>query len=354
MFHVTADDLKSFCLELLACCEVRADVAHHVATGLAQASLRGVDSHGVRLLPHYIRALESGRLNPQPAYCFNRTSPSTGTLDGDNTFGHAAGAEGMSRAIELAQENGMGSVAVSNSSHFGAAAYFSLMAAQEGMVGFSFTHADSLMLSYNGTRPYFGTNPISFAAPCLDDEPLCLDMATTTVTWNKMLKVSAEGQPIPEGWGVDGQGTDTTDPDAFAALHPIGGYKGFGLSMMVDVLCSLLTGMPFGRHISRMYGDPMENNRHLGHFFMALRVDCFAPAGEFQRRMGDMMDEVRSEPPHNSAEGVQVPGDPERRVAEIRRRTGIPVSEPELAALREVAQKYELDFPAGLPENQLR
>ena len=352
MYRVAAADLQRFCLDLLTHREVRSDVAHHVATGLVQASLRGVDSHGVRLLPHYLRALEAGRLNPQPAYCFNQTSPSTGTLDGDHTFGHAAGAEGMNRAVKLAQENGMGSIAVSNSSHFGAAAYFSLMAAHQGMVGLSFTHADSLMLSYDGTRPYFGTNPISFAAPCLDDDPLCLDMATTTVTWNKMLQVSAEGQNIPQGWGVDGQGVDTTDPKAFAALHPIGGYKGFGLGMMVEVFCSLLTGMPFGRQICRMYGDPLENKRYLGHFFMALRVDCFAPAGEFQRRMGEMMAEVRSEPSNNSPEGVQVPGDPERRVAEIRGRTGIPVSEQELAALREVAQKYELDFPAALPENQ--
>lgn len=125
--------------------------------GLVQASVRGVDSHGVRLLPHYLKAVKAGRLNPEPAYRFESSGPGVGRLDGDHTFGHAAGAEGMRHAMELAHDAGMGTVAVYNSSHFGAAAYFALMAADEAMIGFSFTHADSLLLSYGGRRTFVPT-----------------------------------------------------------------------------------------------------------------------------------------------------------------------------------------------------
>ena len=163
--RIPAEALKGLCLELLSCNGVRSDVAYHVAEGLVQASVRGVDSHGVRLLPHYLRALDAGRLNPSPEYHFEHTAASTGRLDGDHTFGHAAGAAGMEHAIELARENGIGAVTVYNSSHFGAAAYFSLMAAQQSMIGISSTHADALMLSHGGKRPFFG----GYVNRCVND-----------------------------------------------------------------------------------------------------------------------------------------------------------------------------------------
>ena len=338
--------LEQFCFQVLERCGVNSDVGHHVAKGLSQASLRGVDSHGIRLLPHYVKALEAGRLNPDPAFQFEETSASTGTLDGNHTFGHAAGAQGMRHAIELARQSGMGAVAVRNSSHFGAAAYFSLMAPEEDMIGISFTHADSLMLTHRGKRPYIGTNPICFAAPCLDEEPFCLDMATTTVTWNRLLRSAEEGQSIPIGWGVDQDGNDTQDPASIKALYAIGGYKGFGLGMMVDVLCGLLTGMPFGRGISRMYADPLEHKRYLGHFFMALRIDRFVPACEFKTRMQEMMDELRGEPPLDAGVPIQVAGDPEKKAAKNRQAHGVPLSEAESESLRSLGQQYEVEFPA--------
>ena len=351
MAEIHAEDLQHFCRELLVFWGVRSDVARHVAEGLVQASLRGVDSHGVRLLPHYVRALEAGRLNPNPSYRFERSAAATGRLDGDHTFGHAAGAEGMGRAIELAHESGIGAVTVYNSSHFGTAAYFALMAAKQNMIGLSFTHADSLMLSFGGTRAFFGTNPICFAAPCLDEEPFCLDMATTAVTWNIVLRVSSDGGNIPEGWGVDDEGDDTQDSNRISALHSIGGYKGFGLAMMVDVLCGLLAGMPYGCDISRMYADPIEDKRYLGHFFMAIRIDGFTPLEAFKGHLKRMMDQVRSEPARDAGAGVQVPGDPEKRAAEERRERGIPLSDGELEALSSLARRYELEFPSVVVRN---
>lgn len=345
MVHVSASDLERFCQNVLTRHKVRPDVATCVAGGLVQASLRGVDSHGVRLLPHYLRALKAGRLNADPTYRFERTAPGVGRLDGDHTFGHAAGAEGMRHAIELARQAGLGAVAVYNSSHFGAAAYFALMAAEQDMIGFSFTHGDSLILGAGSRRPFFGANTICFAAPCEGEEPFCVDMATSLVTWNKILQFRNQGGSIPSGWGVDEQGDDTQDAERIVALHPMGGYKGYALSMMVEVLCSLLTGMPFGRHIVRMYADPLERKRFLGHFFIAIRLEFFIPIKDFKLRMRQMMNEVRAEPAKDPNAPIQVPGDPEKRATRKRMTEGIPLGPEEFDSLKKISKEHGVSLP---------
>lgn len=323
--YIKARDLESFALGALKAKGVRDDVAFHVAEGLTQTSLRGVDSHGIRLLPHYLNVAVSGRINRNPDYKFEKTAAASGRLDADHTFGHAAGSEGIKRAIQLAEDAGTGTVAIYNSSHFGAAAYFALQAAQKGYIAFSFTHADSLMNSYGGTRSFFGTNPICMAVPCKGEEPFCLDMATSRVTWNKILHHREMGQSIPESWAVDKDGNGNPDPNQVVSLQPIGDYKGYGLGMMVEILCGLLTGMPFGHQISSMYKAPIEEKRYLGHFVMVWRLDCFGDAGFLAERMKQMMDEVRAEPAADKNQPVMVPGDPEKIAAKERTETGIPI-----------------------------
>ncbi|SVC71360.1 uncharacterized protein METZ01_LOCUS324214, partial [marine metagenome] len=159
-----------------------------VTLGLCETSLRGVDSHGIRLLPHYVRSALSGRKNPKPNYTFTRKFPTIGLLDADNTFGHAAGMKAIDYCIEVAEEFGIGVVGVCNSSHPGAMASFALKAARQGYIAFAFTHADALTLSHNGKRPYFGTNPVCVAVPREEEEPYCLDMATSMISWNKLLQ----------------------------------------------------------------------------------------------------------------------------------------------------------------------
>jgi ureidoglycolate dehydrogenase (NAD+) len=336
--------INEFCRRILAEKKVRKDVINHVSEALIQTSLRGVDSHGIRLLPHYLRALDSGRINPIPNYNFMRTSSATGKLDADHTFGHAAGSEGMLQAIALAKENGIGAVAVYNSTHFGAAAYFSLLAANQDMIGISFTHADSLMLSYNGKRPYFGTNPLCFAAPCEGEDPFCLDMATTTITWNKIIQRRATGEKIPEDWGCDSNGFVVAEPNKVVSLLPIGKYKGFGISMMIDILCSLLTGMPYGRGICRMYTDPIEKKRLLGHFFMAIDINCFEDITVFKKRLKMMMNEVRNEPPQNPKNKILVPGDPEKEAYAIRIKKGIPLDKVTMDVFKKLAGEIKFTF----------
>jgi ureidoglycolate dehydrogenase (NAD+) len=342
--YIFPRELESFLYSVLEAHGVRSDAAHCVSEGLVQTSLRGVDSHGIRLFPHYVEALKAGRLNPGPAYRFEKTAAAVGRLDGDHTFGHAAGSEGMKYAVQLAEEAGTGMVAVYNSSHFGAAAYYALQAARRGFIGLSFTHADSLMHSFGGTRPYFGTNPLCMAVPCGDEEPFCLDMATSRVTWNKILYHREVGESIPVGWGVDEQGREATDPHQVRSLQPIGEYKGFGLAMMIEILCALLTGMPFGRHISRMYADPIQQKRFLGHFFMALCIDCFVDAKEFKSRLKQLMAEVREEQAADPDQPVMVPGDPEKKAAVERARTGIPIPAFLWEKFREYSRQIDIEI----------
>ncbi|MFA5088094.1 MAG: Ldh family oxidoreductase [Candidatus Omnitrophota bacterium] len=332
--YVPGKKIKEEMLEILRKRDVYPEVSRYVVEGLVQTSLRGVDSHGISLFPHYVRALEAGRINGRPRFLFRQTSAAAGKLDADHTFGHAAGMEAMKRATEMASRAGVAAVAVSHSSHFGAAAYYSLFAAEKNMIGLSFTHADSLLLTYAGKKPYFGTNPICLAAPCAGEGPFCLDMATTIVNWNKIKKWREKGNDIPLDIAADKNGKMTTVGSQVASLLPIGGYKGFGLSMMIDVLCGLLTGMPFGKDIVSMYKAPVSTRRNLGHFFIAINIAAFIPVGVFKRRMKEMMEDVRRQPSLRKNHPVMVAGDPEKRTYALRTKKGIPFSVSEYEKIR--------------------
>lgn len=339
---IQGEKLKAFIRQILVIEGVDACVAGHVAEGLVQTSLRGVDSHGVRLFPHYVRALRAGRINPHPSYKFSQTSSSTGILDADHTYGHAAGMEAVKKVIELAKTSGSGNVSVKNSTHFGAAAFFALEIAKHDMVAMSFTHADSLMLTYNSTEPFLGTNPICFAVPCEGEEPFCLDMATTLISFNKVRQLREKNEVAPVNAGADEKGEETTDSHKIRSLLPIGGYKGFGLSLMVEILCGILSGMPYGRNITSMYKDPIEKKRNLGHFFSAMRIDCFQPVDDFKKRMRQLLDEIRKQPRKDDKVPIMVAGDPEKRVFSIRFKQGIPMEEITWREFTDLGEKYNI------------
>jgi len=246
--------------------------------------------------------------------------------------------------MELAKEAGTGSVAVFNSTHFGAAAYFTLEIAKHGMIGLSFTHADSLMKTYAGKRAFLGTNPISFAAPVEGEEPFCLDMATTFYNFNKIKQLRERKHSAPAGVGADTEGNETTDAEKISMLLPIGGYKGYGLSLMVEVLCGILTGMPYGPNISSMFKAPLSQKRFLGHFICAMRIDCFQEEKAFKRRMAALLDDLRNEPPMEKGAPVQVAGDPEKKNAAVRGEEGIPMSAQEAEAFKGLSAEYGVEF----------
>ena len=242
-----------------------------VANGLCDASLRGVDSHGINLLPHYLASALSGRKNPKPNFQIVSKYPAFVTLDADNAFGLAAGKKAMEYGMDMADKYGLCAIAVKNSSHAGAIGSTCLRAAREGYMAFGFTNADSLSLTHGGERPFFGTNPVCFCCPREDEEPFCLDMATTKISWNKLKNARRDGTKLDEHLAADSAGESVTDPNLAASLFPMGDYKGFGLAAVVEILCSITTGMPYGRSIPSMFEAPMDEQRKIGQFYIVFK-----------------------------------------------------------------------------------
>jgi ureidoglycolate dehydrogenase (NAD+) len=338
MFRLDASLLKPIFSTHLGAAGVDRESVQHVVDSLLQTSLRGVDSHGIQLFPHYVRAARAGRINVAPRIAITASGTSTAVLDADHAFGHRAGAEAIDHAVELAATSGVGVVSVRRSSHFGAAAYFALRAAERGFISFAFTNADSLVKAFNARKAVFGTNPVCFAAPLQDEGPLCLDMATSIVSWNRVRVRHASGLQLEPGWAYDGDGMPTTDPAAARSLSPAGGYKGYGLGMMVEILCGLIAGGPIGTEILTMYGAPIEARRSISHFLMAIDVARFVDKETFCSRLQGLIGQIRSMPA--TADSVMVPGDPEKRMFVERTATGIPVPTAVFDSLCEIDDDF--------------
>jgi len=342
LIRISVKRIGVFAKAVLEAAGARCDVAEIVASGLAWASMRGIDSHGIRLLTHYVDGLRHGRINPNPNIKFNAVTASTGLFDADHTFGHYAGMKAIEEAVRIANKAGTGWVAVANSSHCGAMSYFAHVAARHDMIGFAFTHATARLRSPGGARPFFGNNPICCVAPMQDEGPFCFDAATTSITFNAVKRYAEGGKVLPSGLVADALGRDTTDPNRAEQLIPIGDYKGFGISMMVDLFCALLSGMAGGRDVSRMYGSSMSERRRIGHFFGAIRIDAFQPPHLFKSRLQEMANAVRVEPRINTERSVMVPGDPEKVNEAERKRNGIPMLPDELERYNALARQLQV------------
>jgi len=311
---VPHDRLISFtaaCLEKLG---LESADARLVAETLVAANLRGVDSHGVVRLPHYATRLRNGSVKARPNITARRSGPSAAVVEGDAGMGQLVAARAMHEAISLAKQNGVGAVVARNSSHCGACAWFVEMAVREGMIGVALTHTDPIMVPPGMKRIFLGSNPIAFGAPGAR-EPVIIDMSTTHVAWGKVLVARQEGKTIPPDWGVDKDGKPTTDPNQVVGLAPTGGHKGYALAAMVEILCAQLAGVPFGLHVTKMYGE-LDKPRNLGHFMLALDLARFTDPTAFRAQIAAFIGEAH-------AEGGLAPGDPERMNAEKRRREGI-------------------------------
>lgn len=305
---------------------LNADSTNHAVDSMVQTSLRGVDSHGINLFPHYVRSIESGRISKNPAITFNQTAASVGIVDANHAIGHHAGSVGMQHAIALAKETGIGAVNVMNSSHFGAAAYFGLQAPAHNCLGFAFTNADALVKAHAAKESFFGTNPICFTAPLENEEPFCLDMATSLVSWNKIKNYRIKNENLEPGWAFDKNGQSVINPHDAASLRPSGDYKGFGLGMMIDVLCAVLVGGVYGKDMLPMFTSPAEAQRKVGHFFMAIDISKFQNPDFFKQYLSSMVQRIRQMESIDNA-SVMVAGDPEKISFKHRIEAGIPMED---------------------------
>ena len=331
--HSRLTDFTAACLEKLG---LAAADARLVAETLVASNLRGVDSHGVVRLPHYATRLRNGTVKTRPQIAVRRTGPSAATVEGDAGMGQLVAARAMKEAIALARESGVGAVSARNSSHCGACAYFVELAVKENMIGVALTHTDSIMVPPGMKRIFLGSNPIAFGAPGADEPPVIIDMSTTHAAWGKVIVARQEGKPIPPDWGVDAQGKPTTNAERAVGLAPTGGHKGYALALMIEILCAQLSGVPFGLHVTKMYGE-LDKPRNLGHFMLALDVARFTDPQAFRSQIDLLLREIRSEEAADPARPPLAPGDPERLSAARRSREGVPLGEGVLAELNALA-----------------
>ena len=316
------------------------DSVNHAVSSLVQTSLRGVDSHGINLFTHYCRAIDAGRINKKPKMEILRTASAVAIVDADHALGHHAGAEAMDIAIATAMKTGIGAVGVKNSTHFGAAAYFGLRAANRDCLGLAFTDANALVKAYGAKEMFFGTNPICFTAPMEREEPFCLDMATSFVSWNKIENYRREDKEIPVHWAFNEAGGTVTDPHRAKTLNPIGEYKGFGLGMAIDILCALLIGGPMSKDILSMYEGLDDRKRRIGHFFMAIDISKFSDPLFFKRNLQSMADRIRRLDPLKPNEAVMIPGDPEKKTFIRRIKEGVPVDDIKVKEFLDISTKF--------------
>lgn len=300
------------------------DHAQEVAKHLTYADSRGVHSHGAVRVEYYAERIAKGGSNARPEFSFNQTGPCTGVYDGDNAVGMVVARNGMNEAIRMAKENGIALVGMRRLGHCGTLSYFLRMATEANLIGMSMCQSDPMVVPYGSAEPYFGTNPIGFAAPVPGRSPIVFDMATTVGAWGKILDARAKNKPISPTWAVDREGRPTTDPFAVGGLVAIAGAKGYGLMMMVDILCGSMLGVPFGKHVSSMYAD-LSAGRELGQIHLVINPEFFGGATQFANCIAAMVEEIHGLRPAEGCGQVLVPGESSEAVAERYARDGIPI-----------------------------
>lgn len=320
------EELQRLCVKQLTKSKVNAQHAEIVAEVLVHANLRGIDSHGVIRMEHYLRKIREGGINPDPHIHIDHTGPTTAIVDGDDGFGHVVAKTGMDHAIELAEKYGVGMVSMKNSSHCGALSYFVKQAANRQSIGMMMTNTDKFIVPFGAAEPYFGTNPLAYGFPAGQHPPIIADMATSQVALGKVLLARESGRSIPMDWGVNQEGKPTTDPNELVALFPFGGAKGSSLAMIVDIFSGILSGSSFGSHVSVMYGD-YDKPRKLGHFAFAIHVSSFTDKEAFMRNIDQLIDDLHSLKPAEGFTSVMVPGELENLTERKRLSEGIPVPE---------------------------
>ena len=333
-----ADELRRLLVEIFQSRGVPEADGLLVANALVHANLHGVDSHGVMRVSHYVRRLEAGSINPKPQFKVEKTGSVTAYLEGDDGLGHVAVWTAMNHAIEMAKESGLALVGIRKSSHCGALSFYAYQAIEADMIGMAITQTDSGVVPLGGTRPFFGTNPLCIGIPSRSGTPIVLDMATSTVSGGHIYKARAENRAIPNTWALDKEGKPTTDPHEAVYWTPMGGAKGYGLGVIVDVLTGLLMGGNFGPHITLMYGE-YEKKRNLCHLVGAIDYNRFPGHSSFLDEVTQMIEELHKVPTAEKFDRVMVPGEPEYLTEKDRMKHGIPIEDylfDELQRLRDV------------------
>lgn len=349
MKTIRHEELKAMIWALTAAAGIPEEDCAIVTESLAQADMRGIHSHGVLRLPLYLKRVCTGAVNAKPQCPILQETMATALMDGDHGLGQISGHRAMHLAMEKAALCGIGAVVVRQGHHFGAAAYYAMMAGERDMIGIALTNTPPLMAAWGGNTRMVGNNPFAVFVPAGEELPILLDMALSQVAQGKISLAAAKGEKIPPDWSTDAQGNPTTDPLAAlqGILLPSGGHKGYGLAVMIDLLTGILSGAQYGSHVRTMSGYPTEH-QDSGQFYIAIRIEAFRSLDAFKHDVDAYIREIKSSPKAEWAQAIYLPGEQSFLRYRQNMREGIELPEGVIQDIREVAEMLKVDLSAWL------
>ena len=342
MSRHSISELRIFIQDVLRSFDVPQGDASVTADLMLEADIRGMNNHGIRALPAYAKRLQAGGYNVRPNIRTVKESPISALIDGDNGLGHIVMSYAVETGVAKARESGMAWVGVRGSNHAGAGGVYVAKAIEHGMIGLFMSVGNvNRVAPWGGADPLLGTNPIAIGIPSGNEGPLVLDMATSVVSYGQAKATAERDGRLPEGWVVDRRGNPITDPQFLGQglLAPIGGYKGYGLALVVGIFAGVLNGAAFGTSVINIEVDEVTPT-NTGHAFFVLNPDLFQPFGEFIAQMDRRLAEIRqSMPTEGSPEPIRIPGHRVPGHAADILKNGVILDEQLVAQLLQVANK---------------
>lgn len=329
MYYTNKEVEYKFVTDVYKHLGVREEDAKLAADVVVRSDATGVNTHGLARMPMYVRRLQQKAVNPTPNIRQTNDSENLIALDGDNGPGNVVGPTAINMCIEAAKKHGMGAVAIKNSNHYGVGNYYANKFAEANLIGITMTNSTPNVAPTGGRIPMLGTNPLTIGVPGGKRYPIMLDMATSVVAFGKIQKAADAGEKIPLGWAVDKEGKPTEDPSEAlnGSLLPIGGYKGYGLAMIIDILSAVVAQAAYGLDIGDKFDPNCTDQERIGHFMLAIDVSKFYDLDEFKKNVDEYIDTMKNTEKAVGVDEIYVPGEIEFLRAEKIAKTGIPVAE---------------------------
>ncbi len=344
MKTVLKQDLKEFCKQALVLQGVSEKKADITAEVLSSTDEMGCFSHGTKNLRMYIEKMKAGALDPKAIPEVIREGPAFAIMDAKNSLGMVSSYKAMKKAIKIAKRSGVGFVAVKNSCHFGAAGYYANMALEEGMIGIAMSNTDPNVAVPGGKTMVIGNSPLAYAAPAKNHDPVTLDIAMSATAALKINQAKADNKPIPDTWLVDPEGVPTTDAGYYqngGALQPMAAHKGYGLSVLVDILTGMLSGGAVSKDIPSWCFDLEKENR-ASHSFLVFNIDAMRQKRDYDTEMDDYIDNIKNSPKAKGSERIMMPGEIEWTKKAKVQKSGIELTDDVVASLEQLEKSTGL------------
>ncbi len=343
--RVSIDNIKERSEKLFCAAGLSREDAEIITSVLLETEMRGVFTHGFIRLPRYISCMESGGIKKDGKITVDFDSPSWAKIDGNDNLGILIAYKSMKIAIEKARKTGIGIVNVHGSHHFGAAGYYASMCANENMAGLSMSNGDILVAATGSAEKTIGNNPFSYAFPAGKYGSVVYDIAMSHTSDQKVIALEKEGKPVPLGWIIDKNGNPTTDASEYmkgGTLMPFGGYKGYGLAMMVEIFAATISGAAMTGDVHAWNTDP-EKGGNVGHMFMAMDISKLSSPDAYSARVEKMIDEIKASRKADGTEKIYYPGEIEKEKMEKCLECGfIEIKDSTMAAIEDLEVKYGL------------